>query len=144
MYIQFLANRNHAPTSLKNYLSGARSWVYEHYGTTEAFNSPEAARMIKTVIKKSNHVVKRALPLSLHHLKIIIDYLNCNPLLPKAIKPCILLGYSCMLRASNLLCSSGSDWSGPHSLLCSDLHLSSGSLNVRIRSSKTTSVPNFL
>lgn len=55
MYAQRLANKHVAPNSIKNYLSGAKTWVAEHQGSTAAFFAPQLALLVKGFVKKSTH-----------------------------------------------------------------------------------------
>lgn len=58
---------------------------------------------------------------------------------PLAVKPALLIGYTCFLRASNLLSPNISTWGGPHTLRAGDIVPSKNGLYVFIRSSKTLS-----
>lgn len=139
MYAQFLANTHAAPTSIKNSMSGAKTWVAEHMGNINAFLSPQLAQLIKGFTKNSTHVPVQAAPLSPRHIRIICDFALNTPGVEPAIKPAILLGYSCFLRGSNLLSRTMSEWGGPHTLLARDVHLTQKGLSITIRSSKTRS-----
>lgn len=144
MYSQYLANKFDSLSSVKNYLSGARTWVLEHGGDSQGFICHEQSTMIKSLSKLSTHVVKRAAPLSLHHVSLIVNYLDKARNAPLCIKPCILIGYSCYLRASNLVMSSFSMFGGSHTMLASDVLDHGDSLKVVISSTKTRSSPYSL
>lgn len=137
MYIQFLVNSFTAPTTVKNYLSGARSWIVEHGGDTSAFNSQVTAQLSKGVTKRSQHVPNRAEPLSWEHIRHIIDFINLVPGVPLSAKPCILIAYHTFLRSSNLLSPSTGVWSGPHTLLAKHLRISDRGLHVSVITTKT-------
>lgn len=141
MYVQYLANTLKSVSSLKNYLSGARSWIIEHDGSIVAFLSPQVEYMIKSVTKTSTHVVKRAFPLSVAHITIIASYLDSAVTAPLCIKAAILLGFSCYLRASNLLSSSFMFLDSGHPLLAKHVVLIPQGLRVTIVSTKTRSNP---
>lgn len=102
MYCQFLGNTFPAPSTIRNYVSGARSWVYLHGGNVSPFLAPEMATMAKAIKEKSLHVPSPALPLTPTHLKVVCQYLDNTPGAPPAIKAAILLAYATFLRASNL------------------------------------------
>lgn len=137
MYVQWLANTHSSPSSIKNYLSGAKNWVLEHKGCIQSFVSHEVGQMIKSVTKHSQHIVRRAAPLFPHHLKIICSYCDYNLFVPLAVKPCILLGHALFLRASNLVSPSMDVWGGPHTLRANDVRVFLDKLEVHISSSKT-------
>lgn len=141
MYVQWLANNLSSPSSLKNYLSGAKSWVSEHRGDITSFLSSEVAQMIKSVTKHTKHVVRRAAPIFLSHLSIICSYCDYHLMVPLAVKPCILLGHALYLRASNLVSPSMDVWGGPHTLRVKDVSAFNDKLVVRISSSKTRVKP---
>lgn len=138
MFAQYLANSLTAPGSIKNYISGAKSWINFHMGSTEAFNSAPVLELLKKLSSHSTHVPTPALPITDVELGIIAAYLDLNPWYPKSIKPCILLSFACMFRASNVLSPSMSVWGGAHTLNASDIVLNPSGLLVAIRSSKTT------
>lgn len=144
MYAQRLANKHAAPTSLKNYLSGAKTWIAEHSGNIDAFLSPQLGKLVKGFTKKSNHVPTRAAPLQPHHVQEICRFLDTYPSTSLAIKPAILIGFSCFLRSSNLLSPTMTLWGGPHTLLAGDISISTEGLLVFIRSTKTRSTSQGL
>lgn len=76
MYTQFLVNSFQALTTIKNYLSGAKTWIAEHMGNPSAFSSNEALSLERGFVKKSQHVPSRAQPLFWHHVRHIIDLLT--------------------------------------------------------------------
>lgn len=141
MYIQYLKNSFAAPTTVKNYLSGARTWMAEHGGDLSPFSSPEYRQLTTGLTKRSHHVPSRAAPLGWEHIRRIVSYLDSTPGVPLAVKPCILIGYYTFLRSSNLLSPTMSAWGGSHTLAVQDLVLSDDGLEISIRSTKTKSDP---
>lgn len=141
MYAQFLANKHAAPTSVRNYLSGAKTWVVEHQVYHQLFLAPQLASLVKGFVKNSTHVPARAEPLLPHHIRLLCQALDRTPSAPLAIKPAVLIGYSCFLRASNLLSPTMLEWGGPHTLLAGDVKLTDAGILVHIRSTKTRSDP---
>lgn len=144
MYSQFLVNRFGSIASVKNYMSGARTWVVEHGGDPYSFAGHEHSTMIKSLTKDSTHVVKRAFPLTIDHIMKIVSYLDKARNVPPCIKPCILIGFSCYLRSSNLVAPSFSVIGGPHTLLARNIVDCGASLKVVIMSTKTKRVPYSL
>lgn len=144
MFSQYLANKFHSISSVKNYLSGARTWVVEHGGSPLAFTTYEQSMMVKALTKDSSHVVKRAFPLLLQHLHKIVSYLDKSRNVPPCIKPCILIGYSCYLRSSNLLAPSFTVVGGPHTLLARNVIDCGEGLKVIVNSTKSTAKPYVL
>lgn len=144
MYAQFLANKFNSVASVKNYMSGARTWVLEHGGNVSAFLGYENAMMLKAINKASNHVVKRAFPLSLVHIQRIVSYIDKASNAPLCIKPCILIGFSCYLRSSNLVSPNLSVFTGPHTLLAKNVIDSGSALKIVITFTKTKMYPYSL
>lgn len=141
MFAQYLANKHAAPASVKNSISGTKSWIEEHLGSPLAFMSPQFSRLVKGFVKNSTHVPSRAAPLQPRHIKIISTVLDSLPSAPHGVKPAVLIGYACFLRSSNLLSPTMQEWGGPHTLLAGDVSFCQQGLRVIVRSTKTRSTP---
>lgn len=139
MYSQFLANSYQAPATMKNYLSGAKTWLSEHGGNISEFSAPELLQLTKGLQKKSQHVPSRAEPLLWPHVRTIIDFIDATPSVPLAAKPCILIAFHTFLRASNMLSPSTGVWVGPHTMLARHLRVSDQGLHVTVYTTKTKS-----
>lgn len=139
MYSQFLANKHAAPSTIKNYISGARTWIEEHAGNNSAFHSPQFTQLLKGFVKNSTHIPRQAAPLTPRHIQLICRFLDSSSQASLAVKPAILIGYSCFLRGSNLFTSTMLAWAGPHTLLAGDIKHEPDALVVIIRSTKTRS-----
>lgn len=139
MYTRFLGNSFTAPSTIKNYLSGAKTWVEHHLGDVGAFSASQPADVLKRVSVSLNHVTSRAYPLSPNDVQVICSFLDNREAIPLGIKACILLGYATFLRASNLTSPTMSVWGGPHTLKPCDILQSQDGLYVVIRSTKTLS-----
>lgn len=139
LYIQFLTNSFKAPTSVKNYLSGARTWIAQHGGALAAFATSEYLQMGFGITKRSSHTPKRAAPLEWHHIEAIANFFDATPSIPKCAKACILIGYHTFLRSSNLLAPSSTSWGSPHTVMAQDLRLCDEGLQITVYSTKTKS-----
>lgn len=137
MYIQFLKNSFASQVSVKNYVSGAKTWVLQHKGAPNSFESIEVKQMLTAVDVTSTHVPSPAYPLTADHVKLVCDYIDLHSNIPAAVKPCILIGYTAFLRSCNLLSPSTLNWFGPHTLLVSDITFSDDGLMIFLRSSKS-------
>lgn len=142
MFAQALVNNHAAPTTIKNYISGARSWIQEHGGDNSAFHAPQFTRLLKGFVKNSTHVPEQAPPLLPCHIKDVCYFIDSCPSTSLCVKPAILIAYSCFLRASNVCAPTMNDWLGPHTLLAKDIALQQGTLTITIRSTKTRSKAN--
>lgn len=141
MFAQYLANKFGSVASVKNYMSGAHTWVLEHGGDTLYFSCYQQSTMVKAITKASKHVVSRAFPLTADHIRRIVSYLDKARNAPACIKPCILIGFSCYLRSSNLVSPTSTAWGGTHTLLARNVIDCGSSLKVVINSTKSRSVP---
>lgn len=144
MFYQYLANKLSSISSVKNYISGARSWVIEHGGNPLAFAGYEQSMMMKALAKDSTHVVKRAFPLNFEHISAIVSYLDSARNVPLAVKPCILIGFSCYLRSSNLVSPNFVLYGGQHNLLTHHIVDRGNNLLITVPSTKTKRVPYSL
>lgn len=141
MYSQFLANSFSSPASVRNYLSGAKTWVQHHIGNVQSFQSYELSSMLKHVTSTSQHVPVQAAPLAPHHIKIICNFLDRNSNFPVAVKPCLLIAFASFLRASNMVSPTLTSRGGPHTLQASDIIKFGDILVLRVSSSKTSKGP---
>lgn len=139
MYVQHLANLHASTASIKNYLSGAKHWIISHMGDPSAFAAFPAQEVLRKVTKESTHVPVQALPLTPAEVNMIIRFLDGTPNFPLAVKPCLLISYACMFRASNSVSPSARQWGGAHTLRACDVIESADGLDIIIRSTKTTS-----
>lgn len=137
MFTQFLANSFPSPATVKNSVSGAKTWLSLHGGDTSAFFSLEAFMMSKAISASSKHVPSPASPLTpedIHNICIFIDnQVGSHP----AVKAAILVAYASFLRVSNILSPSLQWWGGPHTLTAGDITCKNGVLTLRVRSTKT-------
>lgn len=142
MYVQFLRNSYPAPTTVKNYLSGAKTWISEHGGRTLPFTSFEYNQLATGVSKRSTHVPSRAAPLTWAHIRLIVNFFDATPAIPLSAKPCILIGFFTFLRSRNLLSPTMSTWGGPHTISVKDIVVTNEGLRIMVFSTKTKSDPS--
>lgn len=146
MYARFLGNSFSAPATIKNYLSGAKTWIDHHLGDSSSFGAQEPSDVLKRVSSSMNHATSRAYPLTPQDVATICTFLDARQNVPPAVKPCILLAYASFLRASNLTSPSMSVWGGPHTLRAADILDAPDGLVLVISSTKTLahSKPTYL
>lgn len=141
MYAQFLANSYPSIATVRNYLSGAKTWTLHHQGNIHAFESNEVGTLVKSFVSTSTHIPSQAAPLTPEDIKNICAYIDSQPSIPTVIKTAILIAYSAFLRVSNVLSPSLSSWGGPHTLKRSDVIFQPDRLILMIRSTKTRKGP---
>lgn len=137
MYTQYMANSYTAISSVKNYLSGSKFWVLQCGGDISSFLAFEPSEVLKGVAITSKHTPLQAPPLTASYVRLICMFLDNSPNAIRAIKPCILISYSCMFRASNVVAPNLTSWAGAHTLLTRDVLLSEKGLRIIVRSTKT-------
>lgn len=146
MFTQYLANSFASPASIKNTISGAKTWINNHYGNSIAFDSNPVRELLVKFASMSNHQPLPALPISEVELDIIIRFIDSDPVFNVAVKPCILLSFACMFRSSNVVSPSLSQWGGAYTLSVSDIMVNESGLIINIPSTKTVrpSTPHVL
>ena len=122
-----------------NYFSSVKIWVMTHNPSAEAFTSHEVKLMKKAVFKMSKHVPRQAPPLLPGQFKFIVEFLaRLNPP-PSVLIVALLITYFTFLRQSNIVPSSSDLTLSQHVLKFKDVVLSTDSLIITVRSTKTRS-----
>ena len=126
-----------SPGSIRNAISGARSWILDHQGFPAALDSSAVRRLCRGGDKQSSHMVRAAPPLTPPLLQQVVSFLSSigpSTLMPIA---ALLVGYFSFIRQSNLLSPSPLVWGGQHTLRRRDIRSCPRGLRILIRSSKT-------
>ena len=103
LFTQFLANSYKSPLTVKNYLSGAKSYVTSMGGNTANFTTPILHNLLKGITRLSNHIPAQAPPIPLHFIKALCDALYTLDDNARTIRTAVLMGFTSLLRQSNLL-----------------------------------------
>ena len=138
LYIQCLANTLLSVRSVKNYISGARTYIIGAGGHPAAFSSPLVATLLRGVTRLSGHVEIPAPPLSRRGLLGLCDDLGSLGPDGLVARAAVLFGVSTLLRQSNFLPTS-SPGSGDHLVLRGDVRLGPDGAWVTVTSTKTRS-----
>lgn len=80
-------------STVKNYISGARSWINHHKGDDSAFASTYVGAVTKFNINKSTHVTNRAPLLTIDHVHSIVSIFDINSAVLPVFKAAFFLGY---------------------------------------------------
>ena len=139
MYAQYLANTHSNVTSVKNYISGAKSLVRNANGDLTPFDSHVLTNLIKGVARLSTHIPYRPQPLTVTDLQRCSDDLGALGPGGVVARAALLFGVATFLRQSNFV--AGSALTAGHLLTRGDLHLTPTGLNVTITSTKTIRDP---
>ena len=135
LYTQFLANSLKSPASVKNYISGAKTFLHLQGASLAPFSSPLLINLFKGITKLSAHIPLPAPAIDLHRFKCMCDILSAMDSDAHTARAALLLGFTTLLRQSNLLPVSivGQD----HCIRRRDCLLEHDTLWVTINSSKT-------
>ena len=135
LYTQFLANSLNSPASVKNYISGAKSFLHQQGAPVAMFSSPLLGNLFKGITKLSAHIPVPAPVIDLTRFKLMCDILAAMDGDAATVRAAVLLGFATFVRQSNLLPSS---LSGQHHCIRRrDCVLEESTLWVTINSSKT-------
>ena len=139
LYTQFLANSLTSPASVKNYVSGAKTFLQQQGASVAPFMSPLLSNLFKGITKLSAHIPIPAPVIDLPRFKHMCDILAAMDHDAQSARTAILLGFTTLLRQSNLL--PGSLSGNDHCIRRRDCVLEDDILWVTINSSKTIHDP---
>ena len=135
-YLLELTDNLKSPTSVLNYLSGARTFVRAFGGSVAGFDTYPVSLARRGVQRLSHHVPALAPPLTPQDIKAVVRFFSSIGDNGLTLTAALLLGYFTLLRQSNLLSVSPHQTS-EHTIRVKDITSHQGGLNVHIRSSKT-------
>ena len=141
MYVQCLANSLRDVRSVKNYLSGARTYITTAGGDPSRLNSPMLSVMLRGVARLSTHTPDPAPALSATYVRQLCDLLAMGGPDGRVLKAALLFGTATLLRQSNFLPQSIAGH-GPHLIRRRDVDRTPAGLQVRVNTSKTVWHPS--
>ena len=142
LYIQCLANSFKSTRTIKNYISGAKTFLEAIHQPVHNFSAPLVTTTLRGVVKLSTHIPAQAPPISVETVKLLSVALS--RIGPQGVhaKALLLLMYASFLRQSNLLTPAGFVVAGPHTLKRRDITLEGDTLWLKVLSSKTIRTPS--
>ena len=146
LFSQCLANSMKDTRSVRNYLSGAKTYVLGAGGDISAFNTPLLPILIKGLSNISRHVETQAPPIPKYYLLLLCDLLDKAGPSGQVAKAAVLFGVASFLRQSNFLPQTTLG-RGQHLLRRGDIHRRPDGLRVVLPSTKTirhTAAPTVL
>lgn len=135
-YLRHLQLRLKAPASVANYLSGARTWIAHNLGNTAPFTTYPVSVLKKGIARNSLHLVHQAPSLSPDSLRHVLLYLLSSSTASPVFVMLLIVGFTTLLRQSNLLLPSPLARSR-HILLFPHITASDTALEVTVSSTKT-------
>ena len=131
LYIQFLANSFSNIKSVKNYLSGAKTFLLSHGKPSTNLNSPLVATLLKGASNLSAHQEHQAPPLPRTMLLRLCNGLRLGGPDGEVTAAAVLFG------VANFLVTPGGD--GRHQISRAEVTEDAAGLRVQVRSTKTLS-----
>ena len=136
LYIQCLVNSFKTITSVRNYISGARTYITMAGGDSAAFSSHLVNNLLRGAARLSTHVPRPAPALPRPALLRLCAGLRCLGGDGRVAMAAVLFGVATFLRQSNYLPTTlGRE--GPHLVRRRDVHRRGDSLMVIVHSTKT-------
>ena len=136
-YIQLLANSFRSILTVKNYVSGAKTFLTQQGAPTGVFNSFLIQSLFKGLTRLSNHIPQPALPIDVASIKHVCDLLAAIGGEAIVARTAILVGFATFLRQSNLLPVATPPFAGPHTIRRRDIYEQGGFMWITVNSSKT-------
>ena len=136
LYIQCLANSFKNMTSVRNYLSGAKTFLTAAGGDPAPLSAPLVATVIRGAARLSTHVASPAPPLGRDALLGLCRGLAALGPDGRVAMAAVLFGVTTFLRQCNFLPASTAR-PGPHLIRRRDIQDSGDALLVKVSSTKT-------
>ena len=133
-FLQLLSNSFNSVASIKNYLSGAKTYVTSAGGDPTPFSAPIIPDVLQGVARLSTHTPAQASSLDPKTLKTMCDTLWALGPEARIARAAILFAFATFLRQSNFLYTSGGR---QHMLTRRDLLPTPYGLAVHVSSTKT-------
>lgn len=140
MYIQLLKNSRRTPGTIKNYLSGAKLYLMERGFPGSSFVHPMVLTFMKGADRLSTHVLTQAVPVPTSFIVKACVLLRELSVEGDIIAASILFAFASMVRQCHLFYTPHGHG---HLIPRQDVTIRHDSLEVSIRSSKTTNARNL-
>lgn len=139
LYVQLLKNSGKTPHTIKNYISGAKTFLQERSYPAEQFSDYLLTNFMKGVECYSDFIPTQAPPLPSTTIRDLCCVLRLMSREGIVIAAAVLFAYATMLRQCHLFYT---PTGYQHMLTRADLKYEQGILYVTVRSSKTTDKSN--
>ncbi|XP_071124704.1 uncharacterized protein [Mytilus edulis] len=136
-YACFLSKSLSSFSSVKNYISGIKTWSHLFGFTVEPFLSTEFKLTLRGLSHKNQHVAVSKLPLLPTHLIDIVRLLNIYDYLDACLWCFLTFAFFGMLRASNLVSRSSTSFNSREQLIRDNVVVSEKGILLLLKWSKT-------
>lgn len=143
-YLCFLSYSLRSTASIKNYLSGLKTWSQLLGHDMSAFDNYDIRLTSQGLTKISSHVPRSRLPFTFLEVREMITILDTSQPLEACMWVFLTFGFFGMLRASNLLCNTVKSFNKAEQLTRCQVHFCSEGLKLHIYWSKTRQGHDFL
>ena len=140
-YFLFLQDKFVSPSTVRNYMSGARTWVLALTGSAAPFDSYQLSVLKRGLDAALDHTPVQSPPVTPSALMSIIDCLCDCGNHSLVIRSALLMAYLTLLRQSNLLATSDNPQGMKHTLKKAHITHTPHGLHVYVKSSKTIQNP---
>lgn len=135
MYTQLLVNSMKSPQSIKNYISGAKSFISQRGGNVYAFFHPTVVSLLKGFTRRSLYVPTQAPAIQFNFITQACTWLRAMSVEGEIIAGAVMFAITTFLRQSHFVFTRNGR---PHLIPRSDLFFYPDRLVVVMRASKTT------
>lgn len=135
LYVQLLKNSCKSIQSVKNYISGARTYISERGGNPEVFSHPMVVKLLKGFVRNSSHTPQQAAPINVDSLKKVCLWLRELSVEGEILAAALMFGFVTFLRQCHF-CYTNTGYM--HLILRDDITIHSDKAEVTVRSSKTS------
>lgn len=136
-YACFLAENFKSSASVRNYISGVKTWATLFKFNVDEFYSPPIKLTLTGLDKLNTRIPKQKLPLQISDLNKIYSCINQNDVQDIVIWTIILVAFFAMLRKSQFAGTSRKSFNKTEQLTRSDFTFSSKGMLISIQWSKT-------
>lgn len=135
MFVQMLVNSRKTIGTIKNYLSGAKSFIAERGGDPGPFSNHMVINFVKGLKRDSSHIPRQAVVIPVPIMNRICQLLTSISPQGEVIAAAILFAFTTMLRQCHIFYTKHGQM---HIIRRGDLELKGDVAIVTVRSSKTT------
>ncbi|CAG2216299.1 unnamed protein product [Mytilus edulis] len=137
-YVCFLSDNFKNSGSVRNYLSGVKTWAILLNFDTEEFNSPSLRLTLSGIDKLNANVPNIKLPFEPYHLNCMFEVLDMTSVQDAVMWAVIMISFYAMLRKSQFANNSRTTFNPKEQLTRGDIQITEEGLIIDIQWSKTS------
>ncbi|XP_063430649.1 uncharacterized protein LOC134712741 isoform X1 [Mytilus trossulus] len=137
-YVCFLSDNFKNSGSVRNYLSGVKTWAILLNFDTEEFNSPSLRLTLSGIDKLNTNIPNIKLPFEPYHLNRMFEVLDMTSVQDAVMWAVIMISFYAMLRKSQFANNSRTTFNPKEQLTRGDIQITEEGLIIDIQWSKTS------